>query len=95
MADFLSSQSTVLDVDVWGKARVVTLGITAFTTGVAADTVATPLTRVLSAFAVWDSSAALGTNTIGCAISTASPASVVVTHSTHANLPVRITVIGR
>ena len=79
----------------WGKARAVTLGITAFTTGVADDTVVTPLTRVLTAFAVWGTSVALGTNTIGCAISTASPGSVVVTHSTHDGLPVRITVIGR
>lgn len=95
MADFTSTQSTVIDRTVFGNKRLFTLEITAFTTAVAADTVVTPLTAISWAVANWQSSAALGTNTLNCAISTASPGSIVLTHSTHNNLPVQVTVFGR
>ena len=96
MADFASSQSTIIDRYVMGNVRGFTCEYLA-TTAAATDTVVTPLTLVLYGF-VNPLSSANAQSFSELALSTIATAAnrVFISHSTHAgDTSMRYTVFGR
>lgn len=98
MADIASSATTARVTQHSGHQRTYQIDYSTaggLTTAAAADTVATPLRVVNEVSAFWLSSAAVAANTLACAVSTGSPGNVIIAHSTHDSLAIRIIARGR
>lgn len=93
MADIATSSLTRIDRTVQGNKRVHYVTYTP-TTASGADTVNVALQRVEFATGNWAGTTAISTAGVTLNIA-ATTAGVVVTNSTHANVPVNIIAVGR